>query len=491
MIAVAAALRLQNLGGDSLWADELYSLEASAGNTFQWLDLPRDVIIESPRPITELSAANGSPVRIWSSFERDWHPPLYFVVLRAWRHVFGSSDVAIRSLSVLASLLAIILLFDIGRMLFDRRVALWACLLLAFAHPQIWYAQEARSYALVQFLILGAADSVLRIERLGFQAWRGVGLGLCLLGAMLSHYFAFAGCVAIGVYALIRLRGQARIRTVLLMTGMALAYGAMWGPFLYEQISLSSDPGWLLDRGSAFFSRWLDRALLAPFRLFSEFQPGDHYWPELLSLVLLFPVFLVRRRPALLLPALGAVALLALPVLSDLVRHTAMLEHERYFLSAAPFVCLLVAGALDRPRFMASLLPACLLLYCVWTLPDRLFSRHRDNWRLMSQTVAGRAEPRDVLLFQMQADWINGVGYLANSHYLNLPLPRTVLLRNPPTSQLLDELRTARRAWLVTRDRDPDPERQFPGFRRVRVEALGTLGYLTELRFEAGAGSER
>jgi hypothetical protein len=140
---------------------------------------------------------------------------------------------------------------------------------------------------------------------------------------------------------------------------------------------------------------------------------------------------------------------------------------------------------------LASLVPAGLLLYCALTIPNRLFTRHRDDWRLMSRTAADLVDSDDVLIFRMQADWINGVAYLANSHYLNLPLPRTVLLRNPPTSQLLDQLRTARRAWLVTPDRDPDLERQFPGFRRVRVETLGTLGYLTELRSEAGAGSER
>src|SRR5262249_15858621 len=76
-------------------------------------------------------------------------PPLYYMAIGAWIQLFGASEAALRSLSVASSSLAIILVYALGRELFGPRQGLTASAFVALSATQIYYAQEARPYALL------------------------------------------------------------------------------------------------------------------------------------------------------------------------------------------------------------------------------------------------------------------------------------------------------------------------------------------------------
>jgi len=86
----------------------------------------------------------------------DIHPPLYYLALRLWILIIGSSAAAVRHFSVLAGTLSVPLIFLIGRRLFDVRVGIMASLTMTLAPFHIYYSQEARMYALVAFLVLAS-----------------------------------------------------------------------------------------------------------------------------------------------------------------------------------------------------------------------------------------------------------------------------------------------------------------------------------------------
>lgn len=86
------------------------------------------------------------------ALERDGAPPLYYWLLHFWMKFFGTSDVALRSLSGLLSVLTLPVAWIVGRRLGGRTVAWAALLLLASAPFAIYYATEVRMYALVIFL---------------------------------------------------------------------------------------------------------------------------------------------------------------------------------------------------------------------------------------------------------------------------------------------------------------------------------------------------
>ncbi len=121
LILLAAALRLHLLGAQSLWNDE--------GSSY----------VQAIRPFAEI-AANAA---------RDIHPPGYYYLLAGWRLLTGTSEFALRSLSVFASVLSIAFAYALGRRLYGTVAAITAALLITLNTFNIYYAQEARMYALL------------------------------------------------------------------------------------------------------------------------------------------------------------------------------------------------------------------------------------------------------------------------------------------------------------------------------------------------------
>ena len=115
------ALLILTLDAQSIWWDEGISLHLAS--------LPWDEILRD-------RAANI-------------HPPLYFLVLKAWTGLVGRTPFAARALSALVITLlpAAVTRFLIRRV--GARAARAAALLVALAPPFVVYGQEARAYALL------------------------------------------------------------------------------------------------------------------------------------------------------------------------------------------------------------------------------------------------------------------------------------------------------------------------------------------------------
>ena len=84
----------------------------------------------------------------------DNHPPLYFAFLWGAVRLFGHSEFSLRFLSLVALVLIVPLLYATGKRLGDDRLGLGAAALGAVSPMYLWYAQEARMYALLAFLSL-------------------------------------------------------------------------------------------------------------------------------------------------------------------------------------------------------------------------------------------------------------------------------------------------------------------------------------------------
>lgn len=87
---------------------------------------------------------------------RDVHPPLYYWLSKPIGSWFGYSAWGIRFFSVIFGMLTIWSIFEIGRKMFNEKIALLAAAFCAFSPFAIQYSQEARMYALFGFLMLWA-----------------------------------------------------------------------------------------------------------------------------------------------------------------------------------------------------------------------------------------------------------------------------------------------------------------------------------------------
>lgn len=83
----------------------------------------------------------------------DFHPPLFYIFMKMWGSVFGTSEIALRFPSIIFSLLAGHTLFLIASRLKNERFGWWVAGLYLFNPLVMYYSQEARMYSLITFLL--------------------------------------------------------------------------------------------------------------------------------------------------------------------------------------------------------------------------------------------------------------------------------------------------------------------------------------------------
>jgi len=161
ILILAALLRLLQLGSESLWWDEFVTVAIVRldWGAFWWV-------------LSHKEANMG----------------LYYCLLRLWINL-GESEFVLRSLSALAGVLAVGLVYVLGKRLFDTKVGLMGAALLATNAFHIQYSQEARGYSLMVLLTALSSLFFLRaIEHSSRNEWAGYILTATL--AVYTHFFS-------------------------------------------------------------------------------------------------------------------------------------------------------------------------------------------------------------------------------------------------------------------------------------------------------------
>lgn len=176
-IIVGIFFRLYNLEEKVYWVDEVATSIRIAGHTRQEIiqefassEYTNADILKSYQQVESTSKISDTLSALIKSPE---HAPLYFLLARFWVGIFGSSVVAIRSLSVIFGLLALPCIYWLCLELFHLpQVGLISLLLLSVSPFYVAYAQEARPYSLWTVAILLSSTLFLRAIRLNNrQGW--------------------------------------------------------------------------------------------------------------------------------------------------------------------------------------------------------------------------------------------------------------------------------------------------------------------------------
>jgi mannosyltransferase len=135
---------------------------------------------------------------------KDGHGFLYFALLNLWIHL-GTSELVLRSLSVLLGALAVCLTYALATELLNRRAAIFGTVLFATSPFFIWYSQEARYVTLVLAATLLSMYAFHRvISRPTFAWWFAYG------AATLLAFFSFLSMVLLAVVQGLYLLGSPR-----------------------------------------------------------------------------------------------------------------------------------------------------------------------------------------------------------------------------------------------------------------------------------------
>lgn len=116
----------------------------------------------------------------------DAHPPLYYLILKGWSSIFGTSELALRSFSSVCSSLAIGFLALLVKKLFSKSAAVSALPFMVLAPFTLRYAYEIRMYSLA--MLIGVLASYVLII-----AWQK---------AKLKYWLVYGSLVALGFYTL-------------------------------------------------------------------------------------------------------------------------------------------------------------------------------------------------------------------------------------------------------------------------------------------------
>jgi hypothetical protein len=127
-LTVSAFLQLITLNKWSVWHDEGYSIMLISYN------------------LKEIIARTALDV----------HPPLYYLLLKGWSQLFGTSDIALRSFSVICALVAIFISYLLVKKLFNRRLAILTMPFLVLSPFIVRFGQEVRMYTLALVFIMGS-----------------------------------------------------------------------------------------------------------------------------------------------------------------------------------------------------------------------------------------------------------------------------------------------------------------------------------------------
>jgi uncharacterized membrane protein len=163
ILLIAAMVRTIGIGSRPIWYDEAFS-----------------ILFSEKGPAAML---RGTTTSLGTTASEE-HPLGYYTILWAWTGAFGTSLTAVRTLSILAGLGSVFLLYLIGREVFSKKIGVISAALGALAPFQVHYAQEIRMYGFLCFWLLLAT----------FAFWRG------RHSARLWWWAAFAVSAALAQY---------------------------------------------------------------------------------------------------------------------------------------------------------------------------------------------------------------------------------------------------------------------------------------------------
>jgi hypothetical protein len=354
----------------------------------------------------------------------DVHPPLHHLTLWLTVRVLGTSELAVRAPSLLAATALIPVLYLAGRDIFDRRAGLAAAGLAAVAPFPVWYAQEARMYALFMlFAVLSAWAQVRVLRDGGARNWLGY-----VLAAAALIYTQYFGLLFVGVQQLAFLAAlwhTRRERDAFHALGLSFLG---WGlflvllvvplmPFAQAQFSANEAAGKGFEQVPSQAGSTVGEVAGATPGAYSALTNtvwavfGYHSNATMTALAALWPLLLLlglgmlgrgRSWQTLLLASCAAVPAVALFGLGQL---KPFVFEVRYFVGAVPVLILLLGRALTswtvRPAATVAVCGVAALSLAIGEA-DQQFNGSNPrvyDFKGAVHSIEQRARPGDVLVF--------------------------------------------------------------------------------------------
>ncbi len=313
----------------------------------------------------------------------DFHPPLYYLLMKGWGSLFGLSEISLRTPSVIFGILTIYFIYLIAKKIFDNKTARIASILAATSGLLIYYSQEARMYSLAAFL------ATLLFYLFLEKKW--------VLFSIFLPILAMTDYVSLLIIPVFWLLGYKDWKKLALAHIPLFIILIAWLPTFLSQLS-----GGFSVQGSAWWNLLgtisLKNIALIPVKFIFgriSFNNKILYGAVSLASVLLYSFLLVVRRPLKVRPYKVVWAWLIIPILLGiLISIKIPILYYFRFLFCLPAFYILAAGgitSLKGKTFWIFLSTAILINIASSSL--YLFNPkfQRENWRAVAEAVGADA----------------------------------------------------------------------------------------------------
>ena len=129
ILFAATFLRFYKLDFQSLWMDELYTMNVASPN-HGFVEMIKDVTF------------------------RESFPYLYFIIVKTFFLLFGHYSIVARIPSAIFGVLCVWMIYKLGKELVSKKVGLIAAILITFNQYSIYNSQDARAYSFYLFFVI-------------------------------------------------------------------------------------------------------------------------------------------------------------------------------------------------------------------------------------------------------------------------------------------------------------------------------------------------
>ncbi len=391
----------------------------------------------------------------------DTSPPFYYLLLHGWMKIFGSSEIAIRSLSFLFFLGTVLTVYLIARYLWGRKTGILAAL-LAFTNPFLFtYAFEGRMYSL---LVLTSTLSIyffLKKNRLGFI--------LATAAALYTHHFSLFIVIFEGLWVIKENRGK-NFKQIIKNLSDFFIIGLLYLPWfypLYYQTSLVGSGFWLGKPTFEVFKDTIHNFLVGSGK---EISRQLAYW-------IIFAVLLLRKWTKEKEKWVFLLGWFFTPLILTFIisRFFQPIFYDRYMLMAIPAASVLIASNRRKLSFIFIFM----VIFFLATVNHAYFF-HPVKRPFRELAVFIKKEAREIPLVNYNA----AAHHLWESKYYDLqapiyspqPLPFYTGTALMEEGDIIKKIPDVKEIGVITSA--PIEETNIPGYHLMKAQKFGQLSFM-------------
>lgn len=362
ILLLAVWVATPQFSATSLWYDEILTHFMSTTSIYD----------DSPRLINVL---------LRTAVDRAW-PPGFYLVMLGWETLFGGTLFADRAIALMLGLLAISMVYQLGRTLFNPQIGLIGALLLTTSAFFAFYLHEMRGYTMYVFVVAWASWLywLLMHSEHHRKRWVRWSFVIAISASLYTHYIAVGAVIGIIIYHFLKLFQYRRFTSATELRDDRL------------ESNLSFNKRWQVTTRLGFigcisFLPWTAILLYSfvieadnvrgepPLRLLQALATGftNNLWWFALPL-LIASLWWARKRDEVLFLWITGASVLLIALLGNI--YASFLFHPRHIMGLMPAFFLLLAFMLWQVRQRA--LPVAGLAIVLWAGVGILAAQNAD-----------------------------------------------------------------------------------------------------------------